>query len=72
MGALEICILVGAIALVLFTVIFNIVRKKKGKTCCGDCAGCSCCPNKGCKSKKHGQDNAKDNSDVSINDNKNA
>lgn len=48
-SALEIGIAVGAIALVAFTIIFNIVRKKKGKSSCG-CSGCS-----GCKNAKDGK-----------------
>lgn len=40
MSALEIGILIGAVALVAFTVIFNLLRKRKGRS------GCACAPNK--------------------------
>lgn len=59
MKALEIIIIIFAVILVLFTVIFNIVRKKKGKGCgcmsqkdnekgqdkknCSACPYCDCC-----------------------------
>ena len=43
MSPLEITVIAVAAALVVFTVIFNFVRRKKGKTSCGcDCAHCSC------------------------------
>lgn len=38
MEPLAIVILVGAIALVVFTVVFNVVRKVRGKSACGCCA----------------------------------
>lgn len=62
MEPLEIIILIGAIALVVFTVVFNIVRKLRGKSSCGcdsksssDCGGCGGCPYSGqCgKAEKH-------------------
>lgn len=52
MSPLEIGILIGAIALVVFTVVWNVVRKLRGKSSCGcdtgdkskKCAGaCSHC-----------------------------
>ncbi len=44
MKAIEIIVLAAAIGIVAFTIIFNIVRRKKGKNCCG-CDGCSNCVN---------------------------
>lgn len=35
MSVLEICILVAAVALVLFTVVYNVVRKLRGRSGCG-------------------------------------
>lgn len=56
MKPLEIIILVGAIALVVFTIVFNIVRKKKGKTSCGcstgACSSCKGCPYAGKENKE--------------------
>lgn len=40
MGPLEIVILICAIALVAFTVIYNIRKRKKGGGC-AHCSGCS-------------------------------
>lgn len=46
MGWIEILVIIFAVALVAFTVVFNILRKRKGKNCCGGsgCSGCSGCP----------------------------
>ncbi|MDR1906497.1 MAG: hypothetical protein LBQ27_06285 [Clostridiales bacterium] len=39
MNAIEIIILISALALVAFTVLYNILKRKKGKSCgCGGCA----------------------------------
>lgn len=40
MSGLEIGVMTGAIVLVVFTVVFNIIRRKRGKSSCG-CDGCS-------------------------------
>ena len=51
----EILILVAAVALVVFTVVYNLFRRKKGKNGCGgSCGGgCSGCPyHADCRSKK--------------------
>lgn len=32
-----------AAALVVFTIVYNIRKRKKGSGCCGDCSQCSCC-----------------------------
>lgn len=46
MKPLEIIILIGAISLVIFTIVINIIKKKKGKLPCGcdisngKCSGC--------------------------------
>lgn len=40
MEPVEIIVLVAAVGLVAFTIIFNIIRKRKGKGCCG----CDSCP----------------------------
>lgn len=47
---------IGAGLIVLFTVVYNVVRFKKGKTSCGcDCksdkTACACCRNSQCPSK---------------------
>ncbi|MDR2202549.1 MAG: ferrous iron transport protein B [Clostridiales bacterium] len=38
-------VVLGAAALVVFTLVFNFLRKKKGKSCCGGdgCGGCNGC-----------------------------
>ncbi|MDR2091286.1 MAG: FeoB-associated Cys-rich membrane protein [Clostridiales bacterium] len=58
MESIEIIILIAAIALVAFTVIYNIVKRKKGKTGCGcgcpDCGGS--CPSCGHAEEKDGED----------------
>lgn len=41
----EILIILAAVALVVFTIVFNVVRKQKGKSSCG--CDCTCCPVKG-------------------------
>lgn len=43
MGALEIVVIVLAVAIVGGVAISSIIRKKKGKTCCSDCEHCKCC-----------------------------
>ena len=59
MDALAVIILIGAVALVAFTVVFNIVRKRKGKSSCG-CSGCNGCPSAGtCGAKKPAKDDKK-------------
>ena len=48
MGWIEIVVIIFAVALVAFTVIYNVLRRKKGRNCCGGgcsgCSGCSGCP----------------------------
>lgn len=59
MKPLEIIILIGAIALVIFTVVINIVKKRKGKLPCGcdigndnsKCSGCAF--SKDCKNQNN-------------------
>lgn len=48
MSALEIVIAVAAVALVLFTVIYNVVKRviKKGGACSCDCSCCAYSKNK--------------------------
>ncbi|MDR3186673.1 MAG: FeoB-associated Cys-rich membrane protein [Christensenellaceae bacterium] len=43
LGAIvDVIVGIGAASLVVFSIIYAIVRKKKGKTSCGcDCPGCS-------------------------------
>lgn len=52
MKAVEICVIIAAVSLVLFTIIYNAVkrhkRKKNGGSSCGGC--CDCCS--GCASVK--------------------
>ena len=65
MNILEIVILVLAVSLVLFTVIYNIIRKLGGKSSCGcdvskkssGCSGCAGCGHK----NKNNNDNEKNN-----------
>jgi hypothetical protein len=44
MTAIEIVVMILAICLVLFTIIYNILHKIKGKGGCGCKGGCSGCP----------------------------
>lgn len=53
MTALEIIILVAAVGIVVGVIVWNIVKKKRGK---GGCCGCdcsSCCA--ACRSAKNGK-----------------
>lgn len=50
-GAVEIGIIVLAVAVVVFTVVYNIRRRKTGG-CGGGCSGCSGCPSDTGKDKK--------------------
>ena len=50
MDPIEIVVLILAVALVVFTIVYNVVRRRKGKSSCG-CdsgksgkSGCSRCP----------------------------
>lgn len=50
MEPIEIVILILAVALVVFTIVYNVMRRRKGKSSCG-CdtgksgkSGCSSCP----------------------------
>lgn len=56
MGAVEWIVIAVAAAIVIFTVVAHIFRKKKGKNACGcDCSGCAyggSCPSAGGKKPK--------------------
>ncbi len=43
MSPLDIVILVVAIGCALFGITVTVLRKKKGKGCCGDCRTCGGC-----------------------------
>lgn len=46
-GVIEVVVGGLAAGLVVFTIVFNVIRRKKGKSSCGcDCSGCKsgCCP----------------------------
>ncbi len=51
MQPVEIIAVILAAGIVLFTVIFNIAKRKKGKSCCGCDCGCTDCGGK-CPSGK--------------------
>lgn len=47
MQPIEIIVIILAVSLVSFTIIYNIIRRKQGKSSCGgDCSKCSSCPNR--------------------------
>lgn len=43
MKAIEILIIVFAVAIVLGVTAYRLVAKKNGKSCCGDCTRCKGC-----------------------------
>ncbi|WP_162473857.1 hypothetical protein [endosymbiont 'TC1' of Trimyema compressum] len=51
MNPIDIVIVLLAVGLVLFTVIFNIYRRIKGKAICNLGGNCNSCPSK-CNNKK--------------------
>lgn len=59
MKAVEIIILIGAVAVVAGVIIAGLWKKKKGKGgCCGcDCSSCACCPAAKKKEKKEPSEN---------------
>ena len=65
MGALEIIVIVLAVAIVISVIITSFIRRKKGKTCCSDCSKCSCCScGETPKEKDNPQTNLENNEDT--------
>ena len=43
MGIEEILVIIACSGIVIGVIISSYIRRKKGKTCCGDCSACSSC-----------------------------
>lgn len=48
----EIILICACVAIVVGVVITSAIRKKQGKTCCGDCSKCCSCSSKSSSQKK--------------------